>query len=125
MTHEATLSAQLAEFLRLALPPDCFASVFPAGGGGKARGGRLKRMGMVAGVPDWLIVYQGRALFVELKIPGGRLSGPQRATHAWLRSAGALVTTEYGLEAIEGALLRFGVPLKTTVSADWRDKRAA
>jgi len=111
---EAAFSAQIAEYLACVLPADAFATVFPAGGGGKARGAQLKRMGMLAGVPDWLVIWQGKSLFFELKAPGGRLSAQQIETHALLRCAGAFVTTVYRLEAVEGALRGFGVPLRGT-----------
>lgn len=43
-------------------------------------GARLKRMGVIAGVPDLVFVTrEGRATFVEIKRPGGKLSESQRA----------------------------------------------
>jgi hypothetical protein len=56
-------------------------------------GGRLKAMGVVAGVSDIVIVVGGRAKFLELKTAKGRQSAEQKAFADWARSAGA----EYGL----------------------------
>ena len=35
-----------------------------------------------AGMPDWLFVVDGRAVFVELKAPNGRLRPAQKVYHA-------------------------------------------
>lgn len=51
----------------------------------------LKFVSSINGVPDRVVVYQGRVVFVELKAPNGRLSSLQRVRHAELRSAGAEV----------------------------------
>jgi len=39
--------------------------------------GKLKLLGMRAGVPDITIVYEGRIYFLEVKAPKGRLSPEQ------------------------------------------------
>ncbi|MFD7541258.1 MULTISPECIES: VRR-NUC domain-containing protein [unclassified Streptomyces] len=43
------------------------------------------------GVPDRLVVAQGRIVFVEVKRPGGRLRKLQQRTHVKLRRHGAEV----------------------------------
>lgn len=44
-----------------------------------------------AGVPDLAGVVLGRAVFVEVKLPGGRVSRIQTITQRRLASAGAIV----------------------------------
>ena len=51
-----------------------------------------------AGLPDLVIVYQGRTLWLELKTDIGRLSALQERTHQEMRAAGAQVATTYGLD---------------------------
>ena len=61
----------VAQYLDKALPESCWWSTFPSGGGGKARGAKLKACGLKAGVPD--------ILWLELKAPKGSLSDAQEA----------------------------------------------
>jgi hypothetical protein len=57
----------------------------------------MKGLGVVAGVPDILIIHDGHVYALELKAPGGRLTPTQRDAHARLRAAGAQVATATGL----------------------------
>lgn len=68
-----------------------------------AIGAKLKRMGTRAGVPDVLLVIDGRLHGLELKRErGGVISAEQRAMHAELQEAGAIIETARGLdEALE------------------------
>jgi len=52
------------------------------------------------GVPDRIIIYKGRVVFVEVKTCGGRLSSVQEREHERLRAAGAEVVTVYGEEEV-------------------------
>lgn len=82
-TPELDLHLAVAETLRwFALPGVVFFHV-PNGGRMTAqRGARLKRMGVKAGVADFIILLpegRWRVLFLELKAPKGRLSEAQKA----------------------------------------------
>lgn len=114
---EAAFHKQVAGFLASAVQPPAFWTTFPAGGGGRTRGARLKACGMIAGVPDILVVHNGQILGVELKTAKGRVSYVQQLAHARLRAAGAYVVTCRSLAEVEGALLGFGVPLSARVAA--------
>lgn len=63
----------------------------------------------LCGVPDLLLVADGRVSFLELKQPRGRLSPVQAAAHAQLRRAGARVETSYGLDHAVEVLKRWGL----------------
>ncbi|HYF54590.1 MAG TPA: VRR-NUC domain-containing protein [Salinarimonas sp.] len=78
----------VAQYLDKALPESCWWSTFPSGGGGKARGAKLKACGLKAGVPDILILFPTPEdsaviatdiLWLELKAPKGSLSDAQEA----------------------------------------------
>lgn len=76
---------------------------------------RLKREGVVPGVPDLLIftlppeVPGGtRGVAIEMKTKRGRVSEEQKAFHALLRSAGWLVFVCRGSEEALGVLERLG-----------------
>jgi len=52
------------------------------------------------GVPDRIVIYKGRVVFVEVKTTGGRLSPAQAREHERLTAAGAEVVTVYGEEEV-------------------------
>ena len=54
----------------------------------------------VSGVPDRMIIYRGRVIFVELKQEYGRLSTIQKRMHERLRYHGAEVYVAYGSEGV-------------------------
>jgi hypothetical protein len=76
-------------------------------------------MGVVPGIPDICLIHRGRALYIELKAPGhrvgntmkgrGYLSPDQRACHAALRDAGAVVAVCWSLDDVQDALRRWGI----------------
>jgi hypothetical protein len=109
---EASLHRQVTDYLSLCLGGSAWFTTFPAGGGGYMRGKILKSRGLKAGVPDVLIIDGGRSLWVELKTRHGRLSPDQKATHAVLHRAGAIVSVCRTLEEVNAALTSWGVPLK-------------
>ena len=76
------------------------------------RGRILKGMGLRAGVPDLLVVHEGRAHWLEMKSPRGVLSEAQRATHNALTATGCPVVTCRSLDAVRGALWAWGIPLR-------------
>lgn len=54
-----------------------------------AAGALAKRMGMMAGIPDLMIIRPlGRLAFIEVKREGGRLSAPQIAFRLFCRQWG-------------------------------------
>ncbi len=114
---EAVLQRQVAGYLSWALPPDCWFTSIAHGsrGGGDAawlRGAIWKGMGARSGVPDLLLVAQGRALFVELKAPKGRLSEAQMGCHAEIMAAGGQVAVCRSLDDLREALSTWGIPIR-------------
>ena len=76
---------------------------YPAGGlRNRIVAAQLKGAGVKAGVPDLLLVANGRLYGLELKAERGRLSPAQVATHAQMRAAGATIGVATGIdEALE------------------------
>jgi hypothetical protein len=71
----------------------------------------LKAIGTVAGIPDIICIFEGRAYTLELKSEGGRVTDVQRVVHDRLREAGANVAVAHGIDAaiaqlVEWRLLR-------------------
>jgi VRR-NUC domain-containing protein len=58
----------------------------------------MRGQGVRAGVPDTCWIKGGRAYFLELKAPGGRLSEAQEQTLVKLRQSGAMATHAHGLD---------------------------
>jgi len=58
------------------------------------------------GVPDRIVIYKGRVVFVEVKTTDGKLSPCQVREHKRLRFAGADVVTVYGEEEVNDLIWR-------------------
>lgn len=107
VTHRA-----VAQYLATVLPTTVFWTTFPAGGGGRARGGMLKSIGLQAGVPDVLLVYCGRTYFIELKAASGRLSAAQKACHPRIWEAGAPVGIAKTIDEVRELLAGWAIPTR-------------
>lgn len=101
----------VVQFLDLMLI-DAWFTHFPAGGGGRVRGGVLKAMGLKAGVPDILIIRDGWIFWIELKSPLGRLSPVQRDTHKTLLLQGCGVAICRTLDEVRTALRTWEIPTR-------------
>jgi hypothetical protein len=114
MKPEERLHRQVARFLDLALnEPGYFWTTFPSGHfRGKAAGGILKACGLKAGVPDILIIADGRVFWIELKAEKGTLSPEQKAMRDKLIEAGCEWECCRSLEEVEATLRAWGFKLK-------------
>jgi hypothetical protein len=72
----------------------------PANGGKRSwsEGKSFKAMGVVAGVPDIIIIKGGEVFGLELKSTSGRSSPSQRLVHAAMQEAGAKTAIAKGLD---------------------------
>jgi hypothetical protein len=69
----------------------------------------LKGLGVVAGVPDLLIVHRGQLYALELKAECGRVTEIQAACHKRLRDAGARVAVAAGIDEAVRQLTSWGL----------------
>ena len=109
---EQALQQHVARFLTVALTGDAYFSALPLGGGGRLRGAILKGMGTAKGLPDIIVLNEGRAIFLELKAPKGRVTEAQHECHAALKRAGCPVYVCRSIDDVERALRDSGVPLR-------------
>jgi hypothetical protein len=58
----------------------------------------MKGLGVKAGVPDVIAIYQGRVYGLELKAEGGRATPKQLEAIAAMMSAGAICAVAYGID---------------------------
>jgi hypothetical protein len=63
----------------------------------KLHGGPQQRRGL----PDLLVIANGRHIFIELKAPGGKLSKLQQHTIAQINAAGGRAVVCRTIEAVE------------------------
>ena len=96
---EAQLQRSVLDHLRRRGVPGIFAFHCPNGGWrSPIEAAIFKSLGLIAGVPDLLLVYRGWLYALELKVRGGRLSPTQAETHKHMREAGAIVATATGID---------------------------
>lgn len=91
--------------------PGLFAFHVPNGGGrSPIEGAILKGLGVRAGVPDLIILHEGRCFGLELKPPsGGRVTPAQTAAHEQMRQAGAEVAVAAGIDEALARLDEWGL----------------
>lgn len=121
---EFDLHCAVADYLRAVLHPRVLWFHIPnERRASPKQGAQLKRMGVLAGVPDfvltWIDAMDGdpRCLYLELKAKGGKLSAAQiefirRATHA-----GADFATASTIQVVEKVLTDAEVPLRARIAA--------
>ena len=66
---------------------------------------KSKKLGMVPGFPDLLVLWQGHAWFIEVKAPGGRLTEKQQAVGLDIAANGHRFGVVWSLEDCQ-ALVR-------------------
>ena len=117
---EEQLQKAVAQYLDLVLPKDAVWWHTP-----NQRGTRkgwenkmLSAMGVKAGVPDCVILWNKRLYCVELKAPREYLSDAQKDMHDRLRRAGAKITLARCLEDVEDFLLLNGILSRRSVTVE-------
>ncbi len=107
---EDTIQRAVVQHLAARRAPGVFAFHCPNGGGrSPIEASILKGLGVVAGVPDIIIIKAGHAFALELKAHGGRPSDAQNDIVDALRRAGATVAIAHGLDAALAQLEAWGL----------------
>lgn len=57
---------------------------------------RLKKEGVLAGIPDLVVISKNKVFFIEMKNEAGRLSATQKTIHEKINRLGFAVYTCYG-----------------------------
>ena len=106
---ERQLQRAVFAFLKRAMPAESFYSAIPGGDRQMTRA-----PGYVSGMPDVLIIHNGRPLFIELKAPKGRLSEAQKDVNVALWRAGAETCLARSVEEVERLLRAQRIPLRAS-----------
>ena len=116
-SSEDALHYAVAKYLALALPAKAFFFHVPNGGArNPVTGAKLKRMGTVPGVPDFIVLHLGQAYAIELKAKSGALNRAQKIVHAKLAEACVPIVTARSVEEVAG-FLGFFMELRGRVAA--------
>ena len=125
--NEREAHIAISQGLKRVLPESAFLFHVPNGGSRhKIEAARMKPMGVVAGVPDLMLIYGGRVFGIEVKSPKRKpkraeletmLSKKQREAQASLDRAGCLCVTVTSLIEVTDFLMKCGVPLQGRVAA--------
>lgn len=106
---EDRLQVGVLEYLELVLP---HALLFHVPNGGRrslTEGRKFKLLGVRAGVPDLVLVHDGKTYFFELKAPKGRVSPEQHRFGEDARIAGAGWAVVRSLDDVRNALSAWGI----------------
>lgn len=109
---EDDIQEPIVRYLRAVLKPPTWFTHIPAGGGGEARGRRIKRLGYIAGTPDLMILDGGRAFFGEVKAGKRPLSNAQKDTIPMIRHTRCPVDIWRSIEDVKASLERWGIPTR-------------
>jgi hypothetical protein len=107
---EQQIQRAVFEHFRIRAAPGVLAWHTPNGGyRRKTEAAILRGLGVVGGIPDVLVVKDGRLFALELKPEGGRLTESQERTLIALRDAGAAATHAHGIDQALRILEGWGV----------------
>jgi hypothetical protein len=116
--EEQEFHKQVANLLDVILPATAFWAHYPAGGKrSRIEAAIMVGMGAKAGIPDIMIIWSGRAYWIELKRPGEKPTLKQLARHTELRAAGCMVAVATTLDEVMAALRDFNIPTKGRIAA--------
>lgn len=118
MRQEDALQIAVADYLRIAAPDLLWFHVANERKCSPQRGAMLKRMGVLAGVPDLVFILpSGSVWFIELKTERGRMSKAQDDFFERARAVEAQCYVARSVGDVESFLRHCGVKLRATVAA--------
>lgn len=106
---EDRVQIAILDFIETVLPHSLIWHVPNQGLRSVTTGRKYKLMGMRAGVPDLVLVHDGRCYFFEVKSEKGRLSPEQHRFGEDARIAGAGWAVVRSVEDVRNALKAWGV----------------
>jgi hypothetical protein len=114
---ESDLQRTVRQFLAVALPRHDALFFHVPNGGYRAlvTAGRLKAEGVVPGVADFIVIWKGRALGIELKARKGGLSKAQRNWGDAFTLAGGCYAVCRSLGDVGAFLDAAGIPLRVQI----------
>lgn len=115
---ETEIHIAVAEHLRRRGRKDMLWFHCPNGGKrSKSEASLFKAMGVTAGIPDLVLIMDGRVYGLELKTTTGRTSKDQDVILDAFRRAGGFAVTAYGIDAALDILTAWGMFGRKTATA--------
>ena len=112
---EAVIQASIFEYIRTCAPQVLVCHIPNGGWRYKRESARLKWQGVVAGIPDLLIVGpNGIAHFIEVKTKSGTLSKEQRAIFERMFDLSCPHTVARSIDDVRDALAVWGIETRET-----------
>ncbi|MEH6476674.1 MAG: VRR-NUC domain-containing protein [Sneathiella sp.] len=113
---EYVLQCNVVKFLHSALPKDCVFFHVPNGEERNLQAAiRLKKAGVLAGIPDLVFVYRGTVIFIEMKAGKGPMTESQKREFPRLEYAGFPVSICKSIAEVED-VLRPIIPLRASTT---------
>lgn len=107
---ERLIHIAIVDYLNAVLPDSHLVAHLYNNPRSASAGAAAKRMGMLAGIPDLLILRPlGRVMFIEVKKVGGRLSPEQTAFRLFCKQWGVPHAVCRSIEDARGFLTEHGV----------------
>ena len=108
-TTERDIHCAVADHLKRRAKPGVVYFHVPNAPRSAVTGAILKRMGMLAGVSDFILFHAKELFALELKAPGGRPTETQLEFQSRVRNAGGHAVVAEGLDEALGCLSLWGV----------------
>lgn len=114
MKGEDLISAQLTSYLiEKTLTNKCIANwtkiAHEMPRGSLLFGKRLRNMGKLAGIPDFIFTWKDNHLWLELKQPNGRLSPDQKFFQEWCQETNSNHEIAYSLDEAIDIINKYGI----------------
>ena len=111
---EDNIQRTVVHWIRATCPGVVVFHVPNGGRRSRAEAAIFKGLGVLAGVPDLIILWPGRCAGLELKAPGGRPTPAQLAIGEQMQSLGHLWGWADSVDDAIGLLKSWGVPTRET-----------
>ncbi len=109
---EARIQAGVVDYVRAVAPKVKIAHIPNGELRDKRTAAKLRWMGVWAGVPDLILLFNGRAIFWEVKKEGGKLTERQAAAITWLYDNGFDWAVIRSIDDARMHLRQLGIPTR-------------
>lgn len=118
---EAVIHTQISDWLTAVLIPDTTYyttienSNQQGGKAGRIKQAKNKRRGVKTGFPDILIIYRGRAFFLEVKRYGKAATPRQKEEHAHIEKSGGVVRVVHNIEEVRQFFMEYQIQTRECI----------